>query len=233
MYKIFHELINLIFPKKCVYCGGYEDSYICNHCSGFLNPYSPECYITRTPSRDWEIKPGAKQSTHLEKVYYFYQYNKVIESLMMGIKYGFHKDKISEIVRLLFRSDEFNKISFTIFDVITWVPMHTRRERWRGFNQTELIAKKIGQHMHLPSLPVLYKYKHTKAQIDLTEAQRKTNLMHTFKLLPSVNLAEHVNSILLIDDVCTTGSTFEACATAIKEHYPHVKIYGLCLARGT
>jgi competence protein ComFC len=87
------------------------------------------------------------------------------------------------------------------------VPIHWSRRSWRGFNQAELLAESF-PNVH----PVLLKIRKTKPQVMLDSLNRGTNLIGAFSALPSVV----GKSILLIDDVLTTGSTARYCATALK-----------------
>lgn len=93
------------------------------------------------------------------------------------------------------------------------VPLHVKRRRQRGFNQSEVLAKAVAEATRLPLGDALVKTKDTRDQVGLTAVQRATNLEGAFALarpIPPV-------SVLLIDDILTTGSTVDACAQVLLE----------------
>lgn len=90
------------------------------------------------------------------------------------------------------------------------VPLHKKRLRERGFNQSLLIAKSIASRGGIPVKPLLTRIRDTKTQTDLSAAQRATNVEGAFTSAPCSG------NILLIDDVFTTGSTLSCCAKALR-----------------
>lgn len=231
--QTFKEISCFFFPIKCLHCQLISKDYICKHCEKYLEEFEPECFVTRKQSDNWEISKKHKNSLPIEKVYYFYKYNLLIHKLMISIKYSFHKDKISEIMRLLFMSKEFQKVFHEEkFNLITYVPVSRKREIWRGFNQTKLIAEELAKSLKVPYCRILEKSRDTKAQIDLNRKDRLKNLENAFILRKHISIRLTDQKILLIDDICTTGSTLIECSKTIKKVYPEIKVYGMCLARG-
>lgn len=98
-------------------------------------------------------------------------------------------------------------------EVLTFVPLHDERQRQRGFNQAELIARELGKRLALPVVSGLARIRHTPAQVGLGQAERRQNLVAAFawtsRQPPSAGLA-------VVDDVCTTGATLEAVGEAIR-----------------
>jgi ComF family protein len=223
------EISYVLFPRKCSYCGLLSEAYLCDSCKFFLKTYEPECYVTRQQSDNWKTKV---EHQPLEKVYYFYRYNTPIHNLMISIKYLFHYDKISDVMRLITSAEEFRKLDFKEIELITCVPISKRRESWRGFNQSKLLAKGLAEYLQIPYCTLLEKIRYTRPQIELERVDRLKNVSGTFRPLMNIPVVLDQQSILIIDDVCTTGSTLIACANALKNKYPKLKIYGLCLARG-
>lgn len=100
---------------------------------------------------------------------------------------------------------------FRQFDAVTFVPMTRQDKRKRGFNQAEVLARRIAKRLNLPLSTMLVKTRETALQSKLSAAQRSTNLRDAFRLLPSVQ-----EQVLLVDDIYTTGATVEECARTLK-----------------
>jgi ComF family protein len=101
-------------------------------------------------------------------------------------------------------------------DAILPIPLHSRRERKRGFNQAELIAEEVAHLAHIPLIPeVLVRIRSTKPQTDLPPEKRRQNVAGAFAL----RFAEPIlgKTLLLIDDVYTTGNTVNEASRVLKE----------------
>ena len=117
-----------------------------------------------------------------------------------------------ERFRARFMAEEMKRLlgSLEAFDVITAVPLHRRRLAQRGFNQAELLARELDTYKYAR---LLRKTRHTKTQSLLDADERRKNVTGAYAAGERALGA----SILLIDDVCTTGSTLLACAEALYE----------------
>ena len=140
-------------------------------------------------------------------------------------------------------------------DIITAVPLHIARERERGYNQSNLLAKAFARQVDKPvSTDILTRVRHTRAQVGLSAADRQKNVRGAFTcrsekppMQPSASLdttedrqadaplIPHQSpvqgkQVLVIDDVCTTGATLEACSLALKQAGA-TAVWGLTLAR--
>jgi ComF family protein len=141
------------------------------------------------------------------------------------LKYRNHKAVASILAVLL--AEAYRRYQLAA-DVLIPVPLHAARFRERGYNQCELLAKATGQILHKPvSTSVLYRTRATKSQMTLGVQERHQNVAEAF----ACNSAElSGQKVLLIDDVCTTGSTLDACADALKKSGV-VAVWGLTLAK--
>lgn len=94
------------------------------------------------------------------------------------------------------------------FDAIVPIPLHAKRERARGYNQSFLIAKGLEEALHIPICTLLRRTHHTKPQaLCHNESQRQHNVAQAFTLTTKVHTLPHAPHLLLVDDVITTGST--------------------------
>jgi competence protein ComFC len=113
-------------------------------------------------------------------------------------------------------------------DLITSVPLNERRQKERGYNQAEVLAKPLARRMEIPfSTNLIKRIKQTKSQVGLSLLERQNNVADAF--LTVSNLVGFSN-ILIIDDVATTGSTLDACAKALKDAGTR-NVFALTLAK--
>lgn len=115
-------------------------------------------------------------------------------------------------------------------DVIVPVPLHFWRRHRRGYNQSELLARELGRRLNIPVRNVLRRARHTSPQVGLSARERADNVRDAF--LPRENRSGEpvANTVLLIDDVCTTGATLHECARALKQAGA-ARVFALTLAR--
>jgi ComF family protein len=112
--------------------------------------------------------------------------------------------------------------------MIVPVPLHTARLRERGYNQCELLAREVGTLLNLPvDTNSLQRIRHTKSQMKLGATERHQNVIDAFACRDQALLGQ---TVLLIDDVCTTGSTLDACACALKQAGV-ISVWGITLAK--
>ncbi len=113
-------------------------------------------------------------------------------------------------------------------EVIAPVPLHPRRERRRGYNQSELLARTVGRRAGLPVRPgIVRRVRNTLPQVSIENyEERRSNIEGSFACPTGLS----GESVLLIDDVVTTGSTMSACAAALKEAGAG-SVWGLAFAR--
>lgn len=120
---------------------------------------------------------------------------------------------------------------FDGIDLLVPVPIHPRRIRERGYNQSEYICKGLASVLHVPfDNTTLIRVKDTKKQSQLSDAERQTNVEHAFRITEPIHW--HNKHILLVDDVITTGATIRNC---IREITPirscQISVFSLAIAR--
>lgn len=112
------------------------------------------------------------------------------------------------------------------FDAVTFVPMHKRRRLKRGFNQSELIARAVGELLGVPVMKTLQKVKNTPPQSTLSKQEREENLKGSFELLCFDGANKR---LLLVDDVKTVGATLTECAELLKRGGARVTCATYCV----
>lgn len=96
------------------------------------------------------------------------------------------------------------------FDVLTWVPMTERKRRERGYNQSRLLAQAVAAELGLPCEPLLEKVRETGVQHQLSRGERLENVKNAYRAQGAAG-----RSVLLVDDIVTTGATLAECAKAL------------------
>ncbi len=162
-------------------------------------------------------------------VYSLLEYNRYLKPHMYKYKYGKASYYSRVFSRLLIEDLAVGELIEKV-DYIISVPLHRRRQALRGYNQSELIARDLSAYFKIPYRNnLLYRKKNTSFQNKLTIEDRKKNLKGAFVLGRTKDLEG--KSILVFDDIYTTGSTFYYCARELKK-IKDIKLYGLSLATG-
>lgn len=218
------SLGEFLFPTFCLKCGN-PGSYLCKWCQRiYLQPYYfQKCHVCRHESHKFLMHQDCRAYSNLDGVVAGYIYDDLIAKLVEEVKYHRHFDVIKTFVELL--EPSFPKLK--TMEALTFVPTSWWRKNWRGFNQSELLARKLGERVGLPVVETLRRRVNTFSQVGQSAAARKQNLNNIFEPLPHLSY----NKICLVDDVMTTGSTLENCAKALKS-LGIKQVYGLVLARG-
>jgi len=236
---IIDSIINIIYPSVCAGCNkpNYSDinsKYICNECFYSIKRHVPP-FCLKCGRGLLEIKNINKGicATCSNRQYYFDEawsickYEAVIKELIHKFKYS-QKIQYKEIFQKLFKEflDAFNVLRDT--DLIIPIPLHPTRLREREYNQSQILSSLVSEIIHKPVVSdILVRRRNTKSQIDLNEKTRIKNITGCFAVRNSNSLDS--KSILLIDDVLTTGITLSEAAKTIKELNPY-KISILTLA---
>lgn len=190
MKKILSSLLDLIYRKKCYFCSSSKTSL----------KMCPKCYETLTYSNflPHKIIFGVN-------IYSCAVYEKNLQKLIRGIKY--HKQKELAFYLAKFMYEYWVNINDTReFEVIP-TPLHPNRLKKRKYNHMDLVADEFCKLSgYSVNKDLITRVKDTKPQYKLSKAQRMENLSNAFKLDKSKYSGK---PLLIIDDICTTGSTFE------------------------
>lgn len=153
-----------------------------------------------------------------------------IKNLIWQMKYNYVKE-IAQVLSLIL-SDYFflsNLSDYFSQGLVVPVPLHKRRERARGFNQSNLIAAEFARRSNLEYLPALERTRNSKTQIELPKKERFENVKNIFAAhFPAAALG--AKKIILVDDVATTGATLNECAKILKT-MKAAEVWGLVVAR--
>lgn len=230
--SIFDPLLDLVFPRFCIGCGVYG-TYLCGSCAKQIRFYSlPLCPGCMASIDHLEVHRKCWKKTSLDGLVVVASFSGVIKEMIVGIKYHgwFAQSKrLSEIVyRVLLK--KYPHLMEEIHPrVMIPVPLHPLRLDERGFNQSELFAQHISRLTGIPMRStILHKMRQTIPQASLSRAERLKNNSEIYRCTIRLKKSD---TILLVDDVVTTGATLSACAEALKKAGAG-KIYALAIAHG-
>ncbi len=233
--EIRNFLLDTLFPKNCLGCNA-EGSYICAPCLEKIQPNKqPKCPLCGKRSPEHATCYSCKNKTRLSGIIVANNWeDALLKQLIYEYKYRFIKEISKELSKTLIKSLSNHNIRLINIDniIISFVPLHPRRESWRGFNQSELLANKISKHLGWKTATLLKKTKNTAPQAEIeTQSARIKNAKNAFSLISPPILPVQGKILLIVDDVCTTGATLEQCAKTLKPLKPK-EIWGIVLARG-
>jgi len=141
-------------------------------------------------------------------------YGGAIAQAIVRVKYEARPDLARPLGDLLYRALASHAASFRGAVVVVPVPLHASRLAERGFNQSALLARRLARHLDAPFAPLaLARRRDTPKQADLDRGARLANVAGAFRARQPLRVRDR--SVLLVDDVCTTGATLEACARAL------------------
>ncbi|MHC1773341.1 MAG: ComF family protein [Flexilinea sp.] len=209
--RLVWKIIDWFYPPSCVECGckGYN---ICPKCLSEAVPINDSfCNICGKPVN---ILNGCSfcqnYKFHFTSARAAFVYEGAIRTAIKKLKYA----------QDLGLSELFSNFLFSIYlkekwdvNLVTAVPLYKNRFSSRGFNQSEWIARPLSKAIGIPfSSGALQKTIHTNPQVGLNQNERRINLQKAFQAEPAIVVKK---KILLIDDVMTTGSTFDECANTL------------------
>lgn len=220
------RFLDLLFPARCVNCKQVKRP-LCDACCATIQRIStPTCARCGYPL----FHARAKCSECLAHPLTIHRIRSVVwhegaaRQAVHALKYARRRDVAPLLANFLASDLE----TFNVrFDLVTSVPLHPTRELERGYNQAELLAEKVAHAHNLPYRRAVKRIRATADQVGMNGQARRANVANAFQAEPS-QVANKI--VLVIDDVCTTGATLDACATALVQAHA-CAVYGMTLAR--
>lgn len=211
MKEWLDSFISLFFPRCCIICGGplaKGEEYLCAGCNINL----PRTGFHKQKDNPVEQLFWGKVSLERATAFFFYRKGSDFRQILHQLKYG-GKKEIGEAMGRYMAVELLSSGFFEGMDVIVPVPLHKKKQRIRGYNQSEWIAKGISAITKIPLDTVsMVREKNTGTQTRKSAFERWENVEGIFTLhCPELFSGKH---ILIIDDVLTTGATTMACVAS-------------------
>jgi len=240
MKTYVESFLELLYPEKntCFFCDAHDESigekYICSNCEKRIKKIVPPCCSKCSKPIDFNSSTGlcpdcSASENHFEMSKSPFAYEGIIKKGIYSFKYYnkpyFYKFFGNCILQYM------EDANYVNFDYILSVPLHVTKMRKRGYNQSELLAKHISKKLSIQYVDALKRTKKTLKQSEQTKEERRKNLKNAFAIKSPENVKCIKNSsVLLVDDVYTTGSTADECSVALL-NYGVSKVFVITIAR--
>lgn len=239
MKGFVESFLELLYPEKntCFVCSDYDssinDKYICSDCEKKLVKIIPPLCIKCSKPIDYAsdcLCPDCSvYNKSFEVAKSAFSYEGIIKDSIYSFKY-YNKPYFYKFFGSCLL-DYIKEIDYTNFDYITSVPLHKSKMRTRGYNQSELLAKYLSDELSIPYTDVLKRTVKTTKQSQQNKEKRRKNLKGAFAVKnPLKNGNIKNSSVLLVDDVYTTGSTVDECSKTLL-NFGVSKVYVITIAR--
>jgi ComF family protein len=232
-------VLDCLFPVDCSICGQPQnqlanpDGWLCFSCGEKIHLFDwlfcPICNRKLVGLEKCQTHPVSLKALGAAASYD----SETIKQLIWKYKYGFIESLAKPLGQKLV---EYLKIAFLPYlDIkdgswlVTYIPLHPKRERWRGFNQAKLLAQYVSDELSLPIAPTLNRINFRTPQMEIKEKKNRfTNIKNSFAPTAGLNLKN--KNIILIDDIAASGATLIEAAKVLKRAKAK-NVYGFVIAR--
>lgn len=239
------NLLDFIFPKKCILCKKIG-SYLCENCFSYLSFDAKSlCLVCDRPSFNNLTHPKCMSKYSINGCFSALSYNKTAQKLIYNFKYKPYLSSLKILLTDLFYESIIQNENFQRqIQVGKWmfvpIPLSSLKYKKRGYNQSEILAKELSKRFGFSTQNLLKRTKDTKNQFKLKKEEREENIKGAFEILnhksstrlltPGTGGQVINHNFFLIDDIVTTGSTLKEAAKVLKKNGVN-KVFGLTLAR--
>jgi ComF family protein len=225
-------LKDFFFPKTCIGCG-YLGIYICPKCQKKLFYIEKEtCFFCQKSSPFGLTHFSCQKKFYPDGIMAIFYYNHILKKIIKATKYHFATEVLKELFAIV-DPKKIEKLSFfadfknAVFQPI---PLHLNKEKQRGFNQAKILISFFQKFLPFVEVNYLVRKKETKPQAEIKDRKKRyLNIRGAFLLNPKTKVDKE-KTIIVVDDVLTTGLTaLEAVKTLKKEGFK--KVFVLALAK--
>jgi ComF family protein len=225
------SLVDFIFPRNCLGCGG-ADGYLCQVCVDKQKRAKQACLECRQPAIDGVTHARCKRPWGANGAFSIWSYQGVIRKILIKLKYEFALTIAEELAEHIYQFLKNEEVMFPSRTLLIPIPLHKKRQNWRGFNQVEEVGKLLCRKAGWQLAPnILIRKKFRQPQTGLKGKARKDNVRNIFILNSKYKslIVDH-RSLVVFDDVLTTGATIKEAAKVLKRNGAE-KVWGLTITR--
>lgn len=211
--RFWHPFLELVYPPRCALCGQSGVGIICDVCRRSLPRIEPPICQRCGRSCYWAVdacRACANRKLFFAKARSFGRYEGNLREAIHRLKY--HHFKLLGLALADLMAAQIEDAFFEV-DVLSYVPLTRIKAVFRGYNQAEILARRLASQKQKPCRRLLKKTRSTKDQNTLSMRERRRNLHGVFHAIPNVTITNQI--VLLVDDVFTTGSTLSACSRVL------------------
>lgn len=226
MAKPFESLaavISLFYPASCAVCAAAVDEkdYLCTSCQEkaqrIVPPFCSKCSqpFPGAITAEFICANCRHRELCFDAAVSAYRSRGLVRLLLLQFKYHQQLHLRHQIGRWLIEAMKDSRLYGRDFDIIVPVPLHPARQRERGFNQAELLARILASSTGIRLCRALERVRYTRTQTAFDRLHRMDNLRDAFRLRKKMDVQDL--RVLLVDDILTTGSTLSECARVLRE----------------
>ena len=225
LLKLARSALDLVFPIPCAGCGR-EGAVLCGECvEGEARLVAPYCSVCAAPGVSGVCQWCERFPRGFDSLRAPFRFDGAVRDAVHRLKYRGERTAARPLGGLM---SEYLERNPAAVDMLVPAPLHPRRLRSRGYNQSALLAREMGRNLDLPvEENLLARLKNPRPQVETgSQQERRDNVSGNFACAADASGL----AVLLVDDVATTGSTLSECAAALKAAGASA-VYALALAR--
>ncbi len=221
-------LLDFIFPGCCASCGSpvsFLDHCLCHACGGGIVPARRGCARCTGFIVDGECTVCSDRMFYLKRNVSVADYSGIMERVIRGYKFGRRRRLHIPLAELAYAAYRESRLEC---DLVTSVPMGRARRWARGFNQSELVARRLSRRLGIPHKRILREGRTARSQKELRLRDRFLNIFNRYRTVRKASFRGR--RVLVVDDIFTTGATVNECARVLV-HDGALEVSSLTLAR--
>lgn len=225
---MFRIITDVLFPGRCAICGkavSCAQYNVCGNCADKIVLIQSGCPVCSGSLSKGRCRICRERAFYLSKNITIAEYDGIMKGLLHNLKFKGTRRIHIPIARMVLKEMVQHNMGA---DMITCVPMNAHKKWKRGFNQSELIAKHVAVKSGIPFHTLLKEKRKTETQRELDLRHRFINVINRYHA--KNNMIIRNKTILIIDDIFTTGATINECARVLREAGAY-DVFSITIAR--
>lgn len=200
-------ILSVLAPHECLGCFS-EGNLLCKSCFAKLPTIQARCYICRNPSEKFATCQECRKNSHIDTLYPATVYSNLGKEMIVRLKLAGARSAAKNMAQIITE-----RYDLPANAVLVPLPTASSRTRWRGFDQARLLSREISRITGLGRQDLFVRY----GQISQHGSSRNERLKHLSRAYVLKSKSNLPRSIILVDDVITTGATMETAAHLLRQ----------------